>query len=77
MTLFFYQAYKIGFYGPKRVWFFMGYYSTLFWKNNLNNVDCTAAQMSAAIEGSLLIYNLVVSKDEQRGIANLTSTYCD
>ena len=66
------QAYMIGFYGPRIVWMFLGHYGTEFWKKNLGNVECTADQMATAIEGSFLLYNMVVSKKEKRGPANLT-----
>jgi len=67
----YFQAYKIGYYGPKIVWLFMSFLSYRFWVIELNDIGCTAEQMNAVAEG---IFKITHSdfKTTERGIANLT-----
>ncbi|XP_060569149.1 gamma-aminobutyric acid type B receptor subunit 1-like [Ruditapes philippinarum] len=65
-------AYKIGFYGPKIVWIFNGWYTPTFWKINLETVDCTEVEMSLVVEGAFLTSSVYSNPIEERGIANLT-----
>jgi hypothetical protein len=71
----FYQAYKVGLYGPKIVWVFVGWFSTTFWKVNLEGLDCTEAEMIKAAEGSFITGPVYSNPVEERGIANLTGRY--
>lgn len=67
------QAYKIGFYGPKIVWVFMGFLSFRFWATELDDIDCTEEQMNEVADGLFLI-RYSDYKTVERGIANLTCT---
>lgn len=65
-------AYKVGFYGPKIVWMFIGWYSPTFWQNDLENIDCTKEQMALVVEGAFMTGGLYKNPIDERGIANLT-----
>ncbi|XP_052245676.1 gamma-aminobutyric acid type B receptor subunit 1-like [Dreissena polymorpha] len=67
------DAYKIGLYGPKIVWMFLGWFSETFWRANNAEVDCTVEQMDLAIEGAFLMRPIYNNPIEERGIANLTN----
>lgn len=66
------QAYKIGLYGPKIVWIFLGYLSTNFWRVSLDGVDCSQKEMEIAADGMFLIKFTDGNPEEIRGIGNLT-----
>lgn len=68
----FFQAYKLGLYGPKIVWVFVGWYSYTFWKTNLEDADCTENEMSAVAEGAFFTSPIYNNPVEERGIANVT-----
>ncbi|XP_053374075.1 gamma-aminobutyric acid type B receptor subunit 1-like [Mercenaria mercenaria] len=66
-------AYKVGLYGPKIVWVFVGWFSTTFWKRSLDNLECSEEEMSMAAEGSFITGPVYSNPIEERGIANLTA----
>lgn len=66
------QAYKVGLYGKKIVWIMYGFFSKTFWSINLEDIDCTAEEMSLVAEGTFLIKHANNNMDEQKGIANIT-----
>lgn len=70
-----FQAYKVGLYGPKIVWLFMGYYSRNFWTYNLGHEDCSEEEMTLSVEGVFLVKpNSIDRTSEERGIAGLHCT---
>lgn len=74
-VIIFFQAYKLGLYGPKIVWYFFGYYTMDFWKRDLEGVDCTEAEMNEAVEGSFYIGSIVIDPEEKRGVSNITCKF--
>ena len=66
------QAYKLGFYGPKIVWIFLGYLSETFWRTRLESTDCTVNEMNQAADGIFLIKLTEDGSRDKRGIANIT-----
>ncbi|XP_045213752.2 gamma-aminobutyric acid type B receptor subunit 1-like isoform X2 [Mercenaria mercenaria] len=66
-------AYKVGLFGPKIVWVFVGWYSSTFWKVRLDNLECTEEEMSMAAEGAFITGPVYSNPVEERGIANLTA----
>ena len=67
------QAYKIGLYGPKIVWFFYGWYSSEFWRTKLDDVPCTEEEMELAADGAFVFGYFFYNQRDERGIADLTS----
>ena len=63
----------MGFYGPKIVWIFLGFLSATFWREKLEDVDCTPEEMIQSAEGSFFIEFTEDGRTEKRGIANVTS----
>ncbi|XP_060600012.1 gamma-aminobutyric acid type B receptor subunit 1-like [Ruditapes philippinarum] len=70
-------AYKVGLYGPKIVWVFVGWFSSFFWRINLENVGCTVQEMDLAAEGSFITGPVYQNPIEERGVANLTAKEFD
>ncbi|KAL4221901.1 G-protein coupled GABA receptor [Mactra antiquata] len=70
-------AYQLGLYGPKIIWVFVGWYSANFWQTNLDNIDCTEEEMSAAAEGSFITGPVYKNPVEERGLANITAQEFD
>ncbi|XP_053374069.1 gamma-aminobutyric acid type B receptor subunit 1-like [Mercenaria mercenaria] len=70
---FFSVAFKVGLYGPKIVWVFAGWYSTNFWRENLDEVDCTKEEMEEAGEGAFFTGPVFKNPIEERGVADLTA----
>lgn len=66
------QAYKVGLFGPKIIWVFVGWFSKTFWKVGLDEVDCTEEEMTEAAEGSFITGPVYSNPVNERGIANLT-----
>jgi hypothetical protein len=62
----------VGLYGPKIVWVFVGWFSSFFWRINLENVGCTVQEMDLAAEGSFITGPVYQNPIEERGVANLT-----
>jgi len=62
----------MGLYGPKIVWIFMGYLSTNFWRENIEDVDCTVEEMNEAAEGMFLFKNSHRDPNYKIGIANVS-----
>jgi len=63
----------MGFYGPKIVWIFLGYYTATFWRDIPESIDCTPNQMDQVAEGLFFIKITEDGLTEKRGIANVTS----
>ncbi|XP_045167680.2 gamma-aminobutyric acid type B receptor subunit 1-like [Mercenaria mercenaria] len=70
-------AYKVGLYGPKIVWVFVGWFSSYFWRVHLDNVACTEYEMDLAAEGAFITGPVYQNPTEERGIANLTAKEFD
>lgn len=70
------QAYKVGLYGPKIVWIFVGWYSKHFWKTNLDSVSCSESEMILAVDGAIFTGAVFKNPEEERGLANLTGMLC-
>ncbi|XP_045168365.2 gamma-aminobutyric acid type B receptor subunit 2-like [Mercenaria mercenaria] len=70
-------AYRVGLYGPKIVWVFVGWYSSHFWRVNLDNVKCLEHEMDLAAEGSFITGPVFQNPVEERGFANLTAKEFD
>ena len=69
------QAYKVGLYGPKIVWVFYGWFSTEFWRINLDNVPCTEEEMEQAADGAFTFGYYFRNRINERGIAGITGAY--
>ncbi|XP_053374068.1 gamma-aminobutyric acid type B receptor subunit 1-like [Mercenaria mercenaria] len=67
------KAFKVGLYGPKIVWVFAGWYSTNFWRENLDEVDCTREEMEEAGEGAFFTGPIFKNPIEEKGVADLTA----
>ncbi|XP_053374078.1 gamma-aminobutyric acid type B receptor subunit 1-like [Mercenaria mercenaria] len=70
-------AFKVGLYGPKIVWIFTGWYSQNFWKEKLENIDCTEKEMVLAVEGAFLSRGVIRNPTDEKGIANITANEFD
>lgn len=62
----------MGLYGPKIVWMFYGWYSSEFWRINLDNVPCSEEEMELAADGAFVIGYYFRDRVIRRGIAGLT-----
>lgn len=62
----------MGYYGPKIVWIMMGYLSTTFWREKLDDIECTLEEMNIAAEGVFLFKHSHRDPDYTKGIANIT-----
>ncbi|KAL4221902.1 Gamma-aminobutyric acid type B receptor subunit 1 [Mactra antiquata] len=68
------EAYKVGLYGRKIVWFFVGWFSQNFWRTNLQDVDCTQHEMDLAAEGAFITGHISRNPIAERGLANRTAS---
>ena len=55
------QAYKVGLYGPKIVWFLLGWYSDNWWKEKTASVECTVEEIEIAIDGYFSIDDVIIN----------------
>ena len=69
-----FQAYRLGLYGPKVVWIFVTWYSSEFWRHNLDidNVPCTVEEMEQSVDGAFLLGFFFRNPVLERGIAGIT-----
>ena len=58
------------------MWILPGWYSDSFWRQNLDEVDCTLDQMEIAAEGIFLVVSVYYNPVVERGLANLTGACC-
>ena len=70
-----FQAYKVGLYGPKIIWVFHGWYSTEFWRINLDDVPCSVEEMEKAADGAFVLGFYYRNRLIERGIAGLTGNF--
>ena len=68
------QAYRVGLYGPKIVWIFNGWFSSAFWRRNLDDIPCSADEMETAADGTFLTSFYFINPSQEPGIAGLTGT---
>lgn len=54
---------------------FNGWFTPVFWKTNLQHVDCSEEEMSSVVEGAFLTSSVYYNPIEERGIANLTGEF--
>jgi len=68
------EMYKQQLYGPKFIWFFIGWYEDNWYEANLaqEKIECTREQMKMAAEGHLTTEALNWNQDNQRTISGMT-----
>ena len=66
------QAHKIGLFGQKIIWIFHGWYSSEFWRTNLEDIPCTEEDMEQAADGAFVIGYYPKNRIIERGVAGLT-----
>ena len=71
----YFQAYKLGLYGPRIVWILASWYSSEFWRENLDEVPCSVEQMEQAVDGAFLFGFAFLNPKEERGIAGMTGKF--
>ncbi|OQV20137.1 Gamma-aminobutyric acid type B receptor subunit 2 [Hypsibius exemplaris] len=49
------EAFRLGLYGSRYVWFLSGSYPVGWWKNRANETTCTTAQLEKAIDGYISV----------------------
>ncbi|KAH3692853.1 hypothetical protein DPMN_194607 [Dreissena polymorpha] len=67
-------AYKVGLFGPKIVWVFVGWFSTNFWFVRDPLIDCTPEQMALAAEGAFLSSATYYNPVDETGVGGLTAS---
>lgn len=67
------EMYKQQLYGPKFIWFFIGWYEDNWYEANLaqEKIECTREQMKMAAEGHLTTEALNWNQDNQRTISGM------
>jgi len=68
------QVYKEKLYGKKYVWFLIGWYADNWFKINDPSINCTAEQMTEAVEGHVTTEIVMLNPETVRGASNLVST---
>ena len=60
------QAYKQEMYGKRYVWIIIGWYEDKWWERSLDkdNVNCSPAEMTQAVEGYLATDHMKLNEDE-------------
>ena len=72
-----FQAHKVGLFGSRIVWMFVGWYSSEFWRTNLDDVSCTVEEMEEAADGAFVLGFYYRNPVIERGIAGLTGNTVD
>lgn len=67
------QVYKQKLYGPKHVWFIIGWYADNWYAQPDPHVNCTAAQMREALEGHFTTEGLMLNQDNVPTISGMVS----
>ena len=67
--------YKQKLYGPKHVWFIIGWYADNWYAQPDPHVNCTAAQMREALEGHFTTEGLMLNQDNVATISGMVSEF--
>lgn len=67
----FLQVYKQKLYGPKYVWFIIGWYPDNWYRKEDKNINCTADQLKEALDGSFATEGLMFNLDNSRTISGM------
>lgn len=65
------QAYKLGMYGTKYVWIFMGDFVENWLETAIDETGCTVSQITKAAEGYFIFETLTEPLTDQAALANL------
>ncbi|KAH3769086.1 hypothetical protein DPMN_170333, partial [Dreissena polymorpha] len=65
-------AYKVGLFGPKIVWVFVGWFSERFWLISDPLIGCTPEQMAQAAEGAFLTSAVPFNPVDEIGVGGMT-----
>lgn len=65
--------YKEKLYGPKYVWFLIGWYADDWYKQPDKSVNCTAEQLKEALEGHFTTEGLMLNQDNAPTVSGLVS----
>ncbi|KAI0216715.1 Gamma-aminobutyric acid type B receptor subunit 1 [Lamellibrachia satsuma] len=68
------EVYKQKVYGPKHVWVIIGWYPDNWYAQPDPNINCTAEEMKAALEGHFTTEGLMLNQDNTTTISGMTST---
>lgn len=69
------EVYKNNLYGPRYVWFLIGWYKDEWYLPQPGeSVECTADEMKKAAQFHFTTEGLMRSKDDHPGISNMVST---
>ncbi|XP_074654114.1 gamma-aminobutyric acid type B receptor subunit 1-like [Tubulanus polymorphus] len=67
------EAYKQGLYGKKYVWFIIGWFKDDWYRQKLDQVNCTADEMKIALEGHFTSESMMLNQENILSISNMTS----
>ena len=65
--------YKEKLYGPKYVWFLIGWYADDWYRQYDPHVNCSAEQMKEALEGHFTTEGLMLNQDNSSTISGMVS----
>ena len=54
------------------MWILLSWYSSEFWRQNLDTVPCSVEQMNKVAEGAFILGQYYRNRIDERGIAGLT-----
>jgi gamma-aminobutyric acid type B receptor len=66
-------VYKQKLYGPKYVWFIIGWYPDNWYLENDPAIDCTMEQMKEAVQGHLTTEGLMLNQDNTQTFSGMVS----
>jgi len=68
-----FQAYKQKLYGPKYVWFIIGWYADNWYMHDTN---CTVEQMQEVLAGHFTTEGVMLNQDRRASISGMVSSDC-
>jgi len=71
------QAYKQKLYGPKYVWFIIGWYADNWYTKPDNSTTCTVEQMQAVLAGHFTTEGVMLNRDQQASISQMVCLASD
>ncbi|XP_014677860.1 PREDICTED: gamma-aminobutyric acid type B receptor subunit 1-like [Priapulus caudatus] len=66
------EAYKLGLYGPKYVWFLVGWYNSEWWMTPDSSINCTSSQLGRVAENYISTQGLAVDPISHQTINGMT-----
>ncbi|XP_072017779.1 gamma-aminobutyric acid type B receptor subunit 1-like [Amphiura filiformis] len=68
------EAYKLGLYWPKVIWFLIGWYPDNWYMVEDKDVNCTAEELKEALEGHFTTEGMMLKPDDTPSISGMTSS---